>query len=175
MPSLTRVLLAALLPLLLTACPADRPEAEPALEEAPPPAPTARPEPTEQAVWAHLRDDSYRNWPLWPGTTERYPGSEPHGMQLTTYVNDVALQALRQRIVPLPDGSIIVKENYMPDGSYDAATVMYKRQGFNPGQGDWFWAKYDEQGVAEVAGRVEMCQGCHAAQQQQDYLMTPLP
>jgi hypothetical protein len=179
MPDPARVVLPTALAIVLAACPADRPAAEPALEEAPPAqaaTPQAvAPEPTDQAVWAHLREADYRTWPLWPGTTERYTGTEPHGMQLTTYVNDVALRALRQGTVPLPDGSIIVKENYMPDGSYDAATVMYKRQGFDPENNDWFWAKYDGQGVAEAAGRVQMCSGCHAAQQQRDYLMTALP
>jgi hypothetical protein len=152
-------------------------------EEAPPPvlddreAPEvgARQEPTAESVWAQLQSEDYRSWRLWPGTSEQYEGTEPHGMLLTTYVNELARQALEDRTLPLPDGAVVVKENYMPDGTFDASTVMLKRQGYAPDHNDWFWAKYDAAGNAEVAGRVEMCQACHSANRQGDHLLTPLP
>jgi hypothetical protein len=131
--------------------------------------------PTAETVWAQLESANYRSWRLWPGTSERYEGTEPHGMLLTTYVNDLALQALENGTLPLPDGAIVVKENYMPDGTFDASTVMVKRAGYAPEHNDWFWAKYDAAGNAEVAGRAEMCQACHSANRQRDHLMTPLP
>jgi hypothetical protein len=142
-----------------------------------PPAPAApqQPEPSAEAVWAQLQSEDYRRWQLWPGTSEQYEGTEPHGMLLTTYVNEAARQALENGTLPLPDGAIIVKENYMPDGTFDASTVMVKRQGYAPEHNDWFWAKYDAAGNAEVAGRVEMCQACHSANRQRDHLMTALP
>jgi hypothetical protein len=165
-----------LIALLFAGCrPADEPPELRTPETEPLPATAPGPEPTGEAVWAHLEQESYRNWELWPGTSERYPGSEPHGMLLTTYVNDIARDALTRGATPLPDGAIIVKENYMPDGSYDAATVMVKRQGYNPEHNDWFWAKYGPDGAVDEAGRIEMCQACHGANRQQDYLLTPLP
>jgi hypothetical protein len=158
----------------LAACGGD--DAPPADAPATLPAATARPpEPTAESVWARLQSENYRSWQLWPGTSERYEGTEPHGMLLTTYVNELARQALENGTVPLPDGAIVVKENYMPDGTFDASTVMVKREGYAPEHNDWFWAKYDAAGNAEVAGRAEMCQACHSANRQQDHLMTPLP
>jgi hypothetical protein len=151
-------------------------------EQQPPPVPAsaatevgAPQEPTAESVWAQLQSEDYSSWPLWPGTTERYEGTEPHGMLLTTYVNQLARQALENGTLPLPEGAVVVKENYMPDGTFDASTVMVKRQGYAPEHNDWFWAKYDAAGNAEVAGRADMCQACHSANRQRDHLMTPLP
>lgn len=165
-----------LVTLVLVACeqrevpPEGEPVAEPAAQ--PDTTPVTGPEPTASAVWSYMQSENYRSWPLFPGTTERYPGTEPHGAELTTHVNDVAHEALSSGTLPLPEGSVIVKENYMPDGSFDASTVMYKSPGFDPEHNDWFWAKYDEQGEAEVSGRAEMCQSCHGENQDRDYLMT---
>jgi hypothetical protein len=75
--------------------------------------------------------DYQEAWELWPGKGELYEGTEPHGMLLTTYLNPEALEALNNKAGSMPDRAIIVKENYMPDGAYDAMTVMYKVPGTN--------------------------------------------
>ena len=47
---------------------------------------------TGAAIWAHLQESYYQStWTLWPEKGELYAGQEPHGMLLTTYLNDVAL------------------------------------------------------------------------------------
>jgi hypothetical protein len=130
---------------------------------------------TPESLWAHLQATDYRSWPLYPGTTELYTGTEPHGMLLTTYVNRIAHDALTNGAATLPAGAIIVKENYMPDSTFDASTVMHKVPGYAPQNGDWYWAKYDPNGAVDDAGRAPMCQECHAAAQQRDFVMTPLP
>jgi hypothetical protein len=130
---------------------------------------------TAASLWSHLQAANYQSWRMWPGKTARYTGTEPHGMLLTTYVNDRAYNALTSGAATMPAGAVIVKENYMLNGSYDAATVMHRVPGYDLQNGDWFWAKYDANGVAAVAGRVAMCSGCHAAARQRDFLMTPLP
>ncbi|MGH7449404.1 MAG: cytochrome P460 family protein [Longimicrobiales bacterium] len=128
---------------------------------------------TAASLWAHLQRENYRTWPLYPGKGELYTGTEPHGMLLTTYVNRIAHDALSNGAGSMPAGAIIVKENYMPDSTFDAATVMHKVPGYNPQNGDWFWVKYDANGVAEEgAGRAAMCQQCHAAARPRDFLMT---
>jgi hypothetical protein len=137
--------------------------------------PPAAPDTTAAALWAHLRDADYRSWPMFPGTTELYSGTEPHGMLLTTYVNRIASDALANGASTLPAGAIIVKENHMPDSTFDASTVMHKVPGYDPQNGDWYWAKYDANGVAADAGRAPMCQQCHATARQRDFVMTPLP
>ena len=121
------------------------------------------PDTTAEAVWAYLRQQDYRaSWRLWPGKDRLYEGTEPHGMLLTTYANDVAQRALANGdVANLPPGSILVKENYMPDSTFDAATVMYRVAGYNPEHEDWLFAKYDAEGAADAFGRAPMCQACH--------------
>jgi len=138
-------------------------------------APPAAPDTTAEALWAHLQEADYRSWPMFPGKGELYSGTEPHGMLLTTYVNRIASDALTNGASALPAGAIIVKENYMPDSMFAAATVMHKVPGYDAQNGDWYWAKYDPNGVVEDAGRAPMCQQCHAAARQRDYVMTSLP
>jgi hypothetical protein len=131
------------------------------------------PDTTAASLWAHLTDASYTaDWPLWPGKGELYPGTEPHGMLLTTYVNGPALDALTNKTGTMPAGAIVVKENYMPDSMLAAVTIMYKVDGYNPDFGNWFFVKRLADGTVEAQGRVGGCQGCHAQQADNDYLFT---
>lgn len=131
------------------------------------------PAPTSAAVWEHLQEENYdQTWDLWPGTDELYVGSEPHGMLLSTYVNDAARQAISAKTGTMPEGAIVVKENYMPDTTFDAITVMYKVDGYNPENSDWFWLKVSPTGVVDAEGRVEGCQNCHSAAADNDFLFT---
>ncbi len=132
---------------------------------------TVAPEPNAEAVWSKLRDERYQeNWKMWPGKQAFYPGTQPHGALLTTYVNDLAYNALMGHDGSMPPGAIIVKENYKPDRSLTAITVMYKAPGYNPGNNDWFWLKRDAAGTLEAEGQVESCQSCHRAGR--DFVMT---
>ncbi len=136
----------------------------------------AAPDTTAAALWAHLQTAEYQeNWALWPGKGRLYEGTEPHGMLLTTYYDETASDALeRGALGDLPSGSILVKENYMPDGTLAAITVMVKRTGYNPDHQDWLFAKYDPSGEAEAFGRVAGCQSCHSAAPSGAYIFTPL-
>jgi hypothetical protein len=127
---------------------------------------------TAAALWSYLQSENYRSWRMWPGKTALYVGTEPHGMLLTTYVNDRADDALTNGATTMPAGAVIVKENYMPDGTYVAATVMHKVPGYDSQNNDWFWAKYDPNGAPELAGRVADCSECHAVARQRDFLRT---
>ena len=93
------------------------------------------------SVRAYLDEVDYQNnedWGLWPGTTEMYQGEDPHGAKLTTRLNPAALDAIGGT---MPNGAIIVKENYTPAGELAATTVMYKTSGYNPDHNDWYWLK----------------------------------
>ena len=134
------------------------------------------PEPNAQSVWNYLQSAPYTDWPLFPGTSRFQPGRSPHGAMLITYVNDTARTALTRRTGPfpagpLPDGSIIVKENYTPDRTLDAVTVMYKSAGYNPEHGDWYWLKRAANGNVDAEGMVVGCQNCHSAAAR-DYVLT---
>lgn len=115
------------------------------------------------------QDKPYEQWELWPGTDKLYKGSEPHGVLLTTYVNKPAMEALKKE-QELPEGSIIVKENYTPDKKLAAVTVMYKKAGYNPEAGDYFWLKYAADGEIEAEGKASGCINCHRSAQGNDWL-----
>ncbi len=125
------------------------------------------------AVYEYItKTNPYQQWALFPGKGKFYEGKHPHGALLTTYVNDLALAGIQAKAGTLADGSIIVKENYMPDKMLGAITVMYRVKGFDPEAGDWFWAKYMANGNVEAAGKVGMCSGCHAAVIPNDWVFT---
>ncbi len=158
--------------------PPDAPEGNTA--EPTPQAVVAEADTTGTAIWAHLQQSDYQStWTLWPGKGELYTGQEPHGMLLTTYLNDVALQALTAGAPSMAPGAIIVKENYMPDGTLVAVTTMFKVGGYNPDVNDWFFTKHLPSGELDRApngmaleGRLPGCTNCHTAMQNNDYLFT---
>jgi hypothetical protein len=166
----TVLLLAAILP--LAACDAgEEADAEPMQESE---QMMTLPDTTADAVWSYLQEADYQDWALWPGKGELYEGTEPHGMLLTTYLNGTAHGALVNGSGPLPDGSIVVKENYRPDSTLAAVTVMYSSDGYDADFNDYFWAKYGADGSVQAAGRVETCQSCHSVGER-GFLRTPVP
>lgn len=114
----------------------------------------------------------YTVWDLWPGKKKMYPGTQPHGDFLTTYVNDTGMFGIRKKKGTMPEGTIIVKENYDRDRKFNALSVMYKVKGYNPPAADWFWAKYDKDGKVLTAGRAEACIKCHEKKRDNDYIFT---
>jgi hypothetical protein len=126
-----------------------------------------------KAVYDYItKDNPYHNWALFPGKDQFYKGQHPHGALLTTYVNHVALDGIKQKVGSLADGAIIVKENYMPDKTLGAVTVMYRVDGYDPEAGDWFWAKYNADGSIAKEGKVAGCIGCHTAAINNDWIFT---
>ncbi len=70
----------------------------------------------------------------------------------------------------MPDGAIIVKENYGKDKkTLMAVTPMYKVKGYNPEGGDWFWVKYGAGGKILAAGQPKGCIECHGVQKSKDW------
>lgn len=142
-------------------------------------------------LWNNIQKDDYREtWKLYPGKGKLYQGSHPHGAFLTTYVNGSALNGLSLGDKELPYGSILIKENYMPDKKLGAITVMERVKGYNPDAGDWFWVKFSPKGdiitkdvemdgkkkTVSIAGKPKGCIGCHTASVSGvQYIMTPLP
>ena len=95
-------------------------------------------------------------------------------MLLTTYVNPAVYDALTGKDGIMPDGAIIVKENYTPEGNLDANTVMYKKSGYNADHHDWFWLKVLADGTVAKEGMVEGCQSRHSEVKDNDYVWTGL-
>ncbi len=131
------------------------------------------PEAKGQAVYDYVtKTNPYQQWSLFPGKGKFYTGKHPHGALLTTYVNDVALAGINDKVGTLANGSIIVKENYMPNKTLGAITVMYRVADYDPNGGDWFWAKYAANGSIAKEGKVNGCINCHAAVINNDWVFT---
>ena len=138
------------------------------------------PDTTGAAIWAHLQGVNYtETFHLWPDKGELYQGTQPHGALLTTYLNDVAFEALNGDGAVMPAGAMVVKENYMPDSTLAAITTMFKVPGYNADHADWFFTKHLASGELDkmpndmaMEGRLPGCQNCHIAKSNNDYLFT---
>jgi len=134
-------------------------------------------------LWNKMQVENYReNWDMWPGKKAFYKGTQPHGSLLTTYVNDSAYETIMNKEGKMSPGAIIIKENYMPDKTLGAITVMQKIEGFNPDANDWFWVKFGQDGkvmtmekngmTMKLAGNVPGCINCHGVRMGNDYVYT---
>ena len=125
--------------------------------------------PFEDRFWSYLKSQMYTNWAPVPGKSDGFSeGQSPHGAFLKMYLNRTAAGNPKE----LPNGSIIIKENYGPDKkTLMAVTVMYRTKGYNPEAGDWYWAKYNPDGTIakmppakgsmKIAGKAKGCIMCH--------------
>jgi len=130
----------------------------------------------QNADGAHLlmhitKTDPYVKWNLMPGTTRMRQGLEPHGALQNVYVNKLAMKAFKDKAGSLPDGAIIVKENYTPDGKLAAVTVMNKKKGYNPEAGDYLWLKYTPDMKIQAQGKADPCIKCHAKAKDNDWVV----
>ncbi len=129
------------------------------------PLPKANP----NALWQYItKTNPYKNWKPWPDHKGIQPGRAPHGPFHRVFVNDIALSSTNP---PVKYGSIIVKENYNKKKQLKIITVMYKVKGYNPKDGDWFWAKYNLQGKAKPYGKPKGCIGCHGTRAKNDFIV----
>ena len=140
------------------------------------PAPVVKRMTFEQKLWSYLIRGKYRNWAPVPGKSDAmYEGERPHGAFLKMYLNRKAAGSPKE----LPNGSIVIKENYNPQKALAAVTVMYKTAGYNPKAGDWYWVKFNPDGTVankptpagsvRLAGRVGGCIDCHSGADGNDF------
>lgn len=115
-----------------------------------------------------------------------YTGQHPHGAILDTIDTEMTLEG--------NTGELIIKRNYGGDGVsqqavannpeqwLQAITVMYRRNGYDADNRNWFWVKYLPDGSLaknpkgmELAGRVakgakQGCIACHQSAPGGDYV-----
>jgi len=125
-------------------------------------------------LWSFITETSpYKEWSYWPDYEGYQPGKSPHGAILQVFLDELGIANIADEMKSSMDnGVVIVKENYMPDTTLAAITVMYKVEGFNPDAGDWFWAKYGTDGTVAASGTPAGCIGCHGGVAGNDYLFT---
>ena len=108
-------------------------------------------------VWQAI--SGRQQWAQFEGHEGLQPGKSPHGKFIRTFVNPVGAEH--------PEapgyGSILVKENYSQEdlAKLDSLTVMERVEGYDPDNGDWFWARYTPAGELTHSGKVESCANCH--------------
>ncbi|WP_406659889.1 cytochrome P460 family protein [Methanolobus sp. ZRKC3] len=117
-------------------------------------------------------DGGYAEWNLFPGTVELATSAGVHGDQVTIYVSDNAYDAIEAGETTMPAESIILKEGYDSDGELEELVVMYKVEGYNPDDGDWFWALYSPEGDVSAEGKVSGCINCHQKKRSNDFVFT---
>ena len=126
-----------------------------------------------EALWKFVTETSpYEKWIGWPGREGHIAGNAPHGAIIRTFLSGHGVHNIEDpEKGSFDNGIIIVKENFMPDTTLAAITVMYKVKGFNPDAADWFWAKYQPNGTVDAAGIPKGCVTCHGAKADNDYIM----
>ena len=94
------------------------------------------------------------------------------------YVNEVGRPAFAgDGIVPLPEGTIIVKDTYYiaRDGSRGRRwniTIMKKREaGYDPDNNDWEYATAGPRKFIRYQGTMSLCVDCHVVAER-DYVFT---
>lgn len=124
---------------------------------------TTEPSPDTQAIWTQIADYA-KSWTVLGASTPA-PSMSHANMYVVTYHNDVVGDAIANNTLPLPDGAILVKDNFMsPDDAMPmAVTVMAKQAGA------WYWIRATPDGKVFVGpdqkpmeGDVAMCAGCHS-------------
>ena len=99
-------------------------------------------------------------------------GKEPHGARQNVRANDVAIQGFAAESGPMPEGTMIVKENFNADKVLQGYTVMYKKLGYNPAAGDYFWASLGPDMKVKAEGKLAGCISCHTqASGAKDYII----
>jgi len=107
----------------------------------------------------------YQSWSKFAANQTRMKSVTHMNMYVLTYHNDIVANAIVNKTLPLPDGALIVKENYAAviDSMPMALTIMYKQQG------DWYWLQampdgkvfLDDQRKPLEGKDVAMCVSCH--------------
>ncbi len=134
---------------------------------------SAEDSPTGARLFTRItQDDPYQEWAQFPDHRGTFFSVLPHGPMSQVFISGEVESALTSFNGALPDGSIIVKENVgtSPDVTEAALTVMWKVQGFDPANNDWFWANMTPEGQIVAEGKVQACAACPGGARENDYV-----
>lgn len=109
------------------------------------------------SIWEQIAD--YRTWEQFEGHEGIEKSVSVHGNYVRTFVSPNA----SGRHDDLPYGTIVVKENMSKndESTLQATTVMQRIEGYDPENGDWFWARFKANGEQTHNGKVAFCFDCH--------------
>ncbi len=104
----------------------------------------------------------YGNWPLFPGSTKFMKSESPHALHITVHVNSMAFDAIESNAQAMPNGSIVVADNY--NDNLIIESILMKKKITNR----WFWGLITPNGTIESAGfdsnnrMLVECINCHS-------------
>jgi hypothetical protein len=131
------------------------------------------PSPETAALLAKIQ--SYPSWPKFPENLQPTFSKQHNRMWVVAHYNDVVSRAIQEKTLPLPEGSIIVKDNFDSGSSSKPTNVTtMSKQG-----GRWYWAETTPEGqVVVMDGKplegfnVPACANCHAQATGNDQVYT---
>ena len=125
-----------------------------------------------ERLWERISEEApYESYSFWPNEEGVQPGQAPHGPFHRIFVNRPLRDSIPIADRTAPDGSIIVKENLNTSQELVSYTVMAKVDGYDPENGDWFWAVYGPDGMVRAAGAMDSCIVCHEGLVRNDYII----
>ncbi len=123
-------------------------------------------------LWERMTQETdFRRYDYWPEHDGLRLGQSPHGAFHRIFVNDALLSSIPVGDGRAPAGTIIVKDNYDIDERPGNLTVMAKVPGYDPENGDWFWAVYSQDGEVIAEGSLMGCITCHAGAASNDFVI----
>jgi hypothetical protein len=138
---------------------------------------TVEPSAESKALLSEMQ--GYASWPTFEENAMRKLSGGHGNTYVIAHHNEVVTQAVADGTLPLPDGAIVVKENYaaLMDATPRTLTVMKKRAG------GWYWMESTPQGkvvVDDLAEKgkplegegVARCIGCHNSEADNDFVFT---
>lgn len=102
-----------------------------------------------------------------------YEGTQPHGNLLVTLETEVTVNGQRNEVIVKHnfggEGATVESVSDNPRSYLMASTVMFRRDGFDAENKNWFWAKYLPDGSYDKApngnalvGKGPGCIACHS-------------
>lgn len=126
--------------------------------------PGAEPTATELKQWAQ----DYKKLKAINDTLEP---SNIHGSFVKTFLDVSAFEQYQTKSFPYADQTLSFKESYSAkDGAVNRLYMMKKIKGYDPDNGDWYYAVMSTEGVASQQGKVSFCISCHASAKDKDYI-----
>ncbi|MCG8374914.1 MAG: hypothetical protein MI702_00350 [Chlorobiales bacterium] len=100
---------------------------------------------------------SFRQWQLVAGTSEKMKGKGWHSELATIRANVIANDSINDENSVLPDGSILAKENFDANNELVDIVTMKKIKG------RWYWSQFSPEGIPEITGfDAGKCIQCHS-------------
>ncbi len=134
-------------------------------------------EPTADTKALLAKTSDYKTWTKFAENATPVASESHMKMFVVTYHNTVVGDAVTSKTLPLPDGAIIVKENYpTADAQMPMALTIMSKQ-----SGSWYWAEVTPDGKVVVDAMmdkgkplegtdVKMCVSCHTTKKDNDWV-----